>query len=408
MPHDPVRTAFELREQLASDKRRLGFFFGAGTSMAVGVPGIDQLTTDVETALAEPCKAHFMRLLKGLTGDPNVEDVLNQVRLYRELIEKSTANEFDGLDADAAAILDRAICTAIHSIVAADPPRGLTPHQTFAHWLHTTHRSRGYPVEIFTTNYDLLLERTMEQVGVPFFDGFVGSVAPFFVPESVEADGSSGTEDVLPPMSWTRLWKLHGSIGWQLQKDEGSDRARITRLAGLPSQAGDELMIFPSREKYADSRRLPFLTYQDRLRRFLSRGEAVLFMVGYRFSDAHINEIILQALRSNSRLAVTVLTFGIESGSGLTVSEDLIKIGESHRNIGIYGPDMAVIGGIQERWSEPSSAAPDGQEWPFWDSKSKNFTLGDFNAFSKYLDRFIGIRSLTDKTPGSTTPESTA
>ena len=98
-----------------------------------------------------------------------------------------------------------------------------------------------------------------------------------------------------------------------------------------------------------------------------------------------------------------MLTFGVDSGSGLTVHEDLIGIGESHRNIGIYGPDKAVIGGMQDGWSEPPPTALDGQEWPFWNSTIRNFTLGDFNAFAKYLDRFIGIRSLANETPASPT-----
>jgi NAD-dependent SIR2 family protein deacetylase len=42
--HDPLRSAQEIRESLASEKRRLTFFLGAGTSMAVGFPGIDSLT----------------------------------------------------------------------------------------------------------------------------------------------------------------------------------------------------------------------------------------------------------------------------------------------------------------------------------------------------------------------------
>lgn len=41
----------------------------------------------------------------------------------------------------------------------------------------------------------------MEEVGVPFFDGFVGAVEPFFVSEAVEADEDS-TKDMAsyPPI----------------------------------------------------------------------------------------------------------------------------------------------------------------------------------------------------------------
>lgn len=60
--HDPFRAARELRDQLASDERRLGFFFGAGTSMAVGLPGIVQLTTQVEGKLTAPQKEQFIQI----------------------------------------------------------------------------------------------------------------------------------------------------------------------------------------------------------------------------------------------------------------------------------------------------------------------------------------------------------
>jgi hypothetical protein len=62
--HDPLREATEIREQLASDKRRLGFFFGAGTSMAVGLPGIIQLTKNVEEKIITEHKNPLKRIKK--------------------------------------------------------------------------------------------------------------------------------------------------------------------------------------------------------------------------------------------------------------------------------------------------------------------------------------------------------
>jgi len=47
------------------------------------------------------------------------------------------------------------------------------PHRRFAKWLLKT--SRQSPVEIFTVNYDVLLECALEAERVPLFDGFVGS-----------------------------------------------------------------------------------------------------------------------------------------------------------------------------------------------------------------------------------------
>ena len=83
---DPVREAEELREQLGSDKRRLLVFFGAGTSQAVGIDGIAQLTSNVEADLTAVEKAHYDRLKTQIGTDANVEGILDRVRLCLSLI----------------------------------------------------------------------------------------------------------------------------------------------------------------------------------------------------------------------------------------------------------------------------------------------------------------------------------
>jgi len=392
--YDTARAAIELQEQLASDKRRLAFFMGAGTSMAVGIPGIEALTEQVKESLDEDQRTHFEHICKELGGNPNVEDVLNRIRLYRELLGDDESKTHKSLTGRAAKELDTAICGAIHKNVSIDPPKGIMPHKTFAQWLYASYAGRGWPIEIFTTNYDLLLEKAMEEVGVPYFDGFVGSVTPFFAPETVEADSTKTYEGVCPPRAWTRLWKMHGSVNWYLRQTGNSGKKHVTRLSDVVLPAGEELMIFPSREKYIESRKLPFLAYQDRLRRFLSSGEAVLFIIGYSFSDEHLNEILFQGLRGNSRLAVNVLMYGIEKEhegkKTLILPEDVVEYAQTYRNMSVYGPDKAVIGGIVREWAPPPSVMEDNV---YWSDDEKRFTLGDFTVLASYLERFIGIGS---------------
>ena len=104
--YDCSKAAAELREQISSSKRRIGFFLGAGTSMAAGLPGIGQLTGSVEKVLEKPQQELFVRIKKSLAGTPNVEDVLNRVRLYRELLSNSANSEHDGLRSNQAKDLD--------------------------------------------------------------------------------------------------------------------------------------------------------------------------------------------------------------------------------------------------------------------------------------------------------------
>ncbi|MGI6668963.1 MAG: SIR2 family protein [Acetivibrionales bacterium] len=394
MYYDPLRAALEIREQLASEKRRLSFFFGAGSSMAVGFPGIESLTDQVFSKIDQPYKNRFDNIRNELNKINNVEKILDRIRLYRELIGESEECQYAGIKgAKEAKALDLAVCHAIKDIVSVEPKGGLKPHLIFAQWLRTLHCNRNYPVEIFTTNYDLLFEKAMEQVGLPFFDGFIGSVAPFFIPESVEADESKEYKSVYPPRTWTRLWKVHGSINWFVQKEHsGDNKERITRFSGINQQARDELMIFPSREKYSQSRKLPFVALQDRLRRFILNGETLLIIIGYSFSDEHLNDIMLQGLRSNPRLAISAFMYE-------PLSEKISRYANEYRNLTLYSPDKICIGGLISSWGEPGRKRKDSEIWPFWDEEKKRFTLGDFNAFASFLEIFIGLRQLTEVCP---------
>ena len=76
--------------------------------------------------------------------------------------------------------IERTLRTTIAK--AADPEDSLIParlpHHSLARWISRI--DRKVPVELFTTNYDTLIERSLEDERVAVFDGFVGSRRPFF------------------------------------------------------------------------------------------------------------------------------------------------------------------------------------------------------------------------------------
>jgi hypothetical protein len=132
----------------------------------------------------------------------------------------SGAERFDGFDALAAAALDQEICQKIVDAVST-PTKDMEPFIRLASWMSKS--DYHLPIEVFTVNYDTLVERGLESVGAPFFDGFVGTIrAPFRADLVEDLNPSSATR--LPP-SFVRLWKLHGSVNWLL--DTASDRRRI-------------------------------------------------------------------------------------------------------------------------------------------------------------------------------------
>ncbi|WP_255697677.1 SIR2 family protein [Fulvivirga ligni] len=217
--HDPLRELTEIRNQLSYSKR-IGFMFGAGTSRAMGISDISGLTKQVEVKIEKDLKTKFDLVKAQLDQkDQHIEAILNQIRLIRQITSDSEGKSFDKISGSDARKLDKSICNNIYSIISDEENSAdIEVARKFIGWLNWL--ARDYPKEIFTTNYDLIIEKSFEHLLIPFFDGFVGSHEPFFAHETL--DGQSNYDK--PPVSWIRLWKLHGSLGWFWKKWEQVQR----------------------------------------------------------------------------------------------------------------------------------------------------------------------------------------
>lgn len=171
----------ELKSQLSYAKN-IGFFMGAGTSCALGLPNIAQLTVQVEKALIEPLSDLF-NIIKTDLSKPDetisIEDILNQIRRIREITEERADRAFLGVTGTNARDLDVEICRNIYNLITEkEASADLTAPKKFFAWLNM--QNRDFSKEIFTTNYDLIIEKSLEAIRAPYFDGFVGSYEPFF------------------------------------------------------------------------------------------------------------------------------------------------------------------------------------------------------------------------------------
>lgn len=80
--------------------------------------------------------------------------------------------------------IDEEICKLTTEVVQARLPGDDTPYHQLATWIGGV--PRAHAVEVFTSNYDLLMEQSLEERRVPYFDGFVGSANTFFDVASME------------------------------------------------------------------------------------------------------------------------------------------------------------------------------------------------------------------------------
>jgi SIR2-like domain len=395
--HDPRHEVEKLREHLASNERPIAFLVGAGASCAVRDPEGNALIPAV-AALGEICAEavaelgpEYVEIYKVVTDQiaatpsrvaaaANVEEILSAVRLAisamgdADTIARGTRPQLRAIEV--------AVRTAIAG--AALPDEALIPDKlpqhALARWIRQA--DRRFPVEIFTTNYDTLLERALEDERIPIFDGFTGGRMPFFL-------SATPTEDDEPGRGWTRLWKIHGSVTWAWHGPP-SQRPRIVRG---PEHAGGELIV-PSFHKYDESRRQPYSSMLDRLGRVLGdREDTLLVTFGFSFGDEHLNAVIFDALGARPRLSVVALQH-----SDPAPDHELVRRAERHSNLLVYGPGRAIVAGragewrLQEPVDEKTAALLD---IPF-DSDAKpekddiavtgRFRLGDFHWFARFLD----------------------
>jgi hypothetical protein len=353
--HDPREHIRGIHQILISDKKRIGFLFGAGSSFATGlpavfVPAIEKMT-EIIVDEVEAHSAKFKTAIKEIQTETEsvkiaftIETLLSSIEAKRAVIGVGKLNGLDSVGFSDLAKLVKArvvkLVSVHETLVAAD--RKKLAHARLANWVQKARRR--FPAEIFTTNYDYLFEIALEGSGIPYFDGFSGSFEPFFCPEAVE--------DVEAYSHLVKLWKMHGSLGWTYRD---SDKA-VIRQQSAPE---DSILIYPSHLKYNTSKKQPYVGLIDRLCAFLQQDDAVLFTCGYSFGDDHINERIVTSLRRGANSHVIAMYYDETSAednksvfglADVTNSVRCLATHETGGKMSVYGLRHAIIGGKFGEW----------------------------------------------------------
>ncbi|WFB65028.1 SIR2 family protein [Sphingobacterium sp. WM] len=398
--HDPSEYIRGIQQILISDKKKIGFLFGAGSSLAykneksLTVPAIGKMTSEIVEEVIKISKDFETALkeIKDELGESNfnIETILSNLELKYSFIGKGVLNS---LDKEGFAKL---ICevkkgvrdkVSVHHVRNADnDPLQIVKKEVvaelvqtdFANWIGKAERK--YPIEIFTTNYDFLFELGLEHKEVPYYDGFCGSLRAFFNPESVE------DFRFLPKQ--TKLWKIHGSLGWHFDKDT----EKILRV----SPDDEDILIYPSTLKYKDSKKQPYESLLDRLSNFLKQDDSILITCGYSWGDEHINSRIISALKTNTTSHVIGLIF--DKYDQIDADSKVSKIGFDNSKISFYTSRNAIIGNNFGEWRIKNQMNVDNStklyyeldknEEDTWTGKGE-FHLPDFGSLVNFLNSMI-------------------
>jgi hypothetical protein len=159
-------------------------------------------------------------------------------------------------------------------------------------------------LNLFTTNYDRLIEYGCDLAGLRVIDRFVGMLTPIFRASRLNIDlhynppGIRGEPRYLEGV--VRLFKLHGSLDWRL---EGKQIRRYGIPFGAPKDHPDipkcplnSVIVYPNSAKDMETSEYPYAEMFRDFAAAICRPNSVLVTYGYGFGDDHINRVIRDML----------------------------------------------------------------------------------------------------------------
>jgi len=199
-----------------------------------------------------------------------------------------------------------AILDSERSIVEAEPEKLQKANDLLVSFLlsFASRAATRERLNLFTTNYDRLIEYGCDLAGLHVLDRFVGALSPEFRASRLNLDihynppGIRGEPRYLEGV--IRLCKIHGSIDWRWEKKELRRFAipfgSATDHPDIPKEPSGTVMIYPNPAKDVETLNYP---YSELFRDFAAavcRPNSSLVAYGYGFGDDHVNRVIKDML----------------------------------------------------------------------------------------------------------------
>ena len=245
-------------------------------------------------------------------------------------------------------------------------------------------------LNIFTTNYDRLIEAGADVAGLRLIDRFVGALSPVFRSSRIDVDmhynppGIRGEPRYLEGVA--RFTKLHGSLDWINVNNDirriglpfGAESLKpFLETAGLSTDYSS-LMIYPNSAKDRETAEYPYVELFRDFAAALCKPNSTLVTYGYSFGDDHINRVIRDMLTipsthlvaidyddSTGRIMKYFEEWGHQSQMSLIIGKDTANIDDL---VDYYLPKpsidrasirMADI--LKQRFNQPSKNEKEGE-----------------------------------------------
>tara|TARA_R110001583_G_scaffold136258_1_gene288109 strand:+ start:491 stop:1765 length:1275 start_codon:yes stop_codon:yes gene_type:complete len=302
--------------------KNLHFLLGAGASsdaipaMAKLIQTVAERVEDAQTAtkLAFHPGQLSHDALKGLfktakdVSPNNLENILGTFYSKREYLKG--VGQKDSLNDFLIELIESQIYSSINiDCISAQAELSLDLYKKLYQKLALRNKDLAR-VNVFTTNNDLLSETALGYLNINYNNGFSSGISRTFNPArfsytfSRKVDPS--VEKYEPLENMVYLYKLHGSISWVESDDNSFFNIKEVDVVPNEPPKHKNVLIYPTPLKQNKSLGSP---YADLIREFQNKlllQHGVLIVIGYSFSDEHINNAIYSAMASNSSLSVII------------------------------------------------------------------------------------------------------
>lgn len=268
------------------------FLFGAGTSIPAGLPDINEMTREyVESHQGTVYHQLVVSLLDVAGSYFERKDIESFLSLLHKLKDKNDNKMFKTMYSQISDIQDKDVISLIISTqkYVREKLEQIGSLDYISNLKHLP-----FTPEVFTLNYDSVIENTLENGNIKYSDGF----DPFWNTSSFERNDIQ-----------FKLYKLHGSLYWftttkgKLIKVpiKGLEASRIKYITG---EDLTEVIIYPTIQKIKFSRIYSFLdyTFTDRLSK-----SNVCVIIGYSFRDEDITKKLRESIQVNNALWILII-----------------------------------------------------------------------------------------------------
>lgn len=313
--------------------KNIFFLFGSGTSCNA-IPNMEGLYKAVEKRINDLdedkliIKGEFFKIRRRLNNPDDLEEMLGVLYSHRIYLEDNSGNEYFEEEEEQRLRTNTGenfkICNELISEIEEEiykqinikidnsesVQQVLNNYKSFYSKIAFRNKDLSR-VHVFTTNNDVFNETVMDALNIHYINGFSGGLHKYFNPALFNYTFSkrmdTSIEKFEPVEGMVYLYKLHGSVNW-VEDDENSNTFfNIRELSDTEyDRSGKNVLIYPTPTKQNKSLGSPYADLFREFQKKLLEPNSVLFVSGYGFNDEHVNNVVYQALATNSSLNVVI------------------------------------------------------------------------------------------------------